>query len=508
MAISYKIIDDQTLLQTGTSADETFRGSPFYAGAYRQNDVIKAGGGSDNLSGGTGNNIFYGQGGDDRIHFGQTGLFYKVGEYDRAFGGTGDDTFSLNWATVVGSRNHYVNGGAGHDDLYLPLVDVGLKVSGGVVTSRFDKATLVTLSNVEELRTSSLDDIIQTNDDLFIIHSGQGNDKVSVPSANAGASRHVVFFYGGAGDDILTGGDGDDYLHDGDDLNNKQATRLPFYDDTDVLAGGAGRDFLTSYSGPDTLKGGGGNDVLTSHLGVDILKGGKGDDLVLFVLQPSPLAPEGQARGQAALAGLKIDGGEDKDEVSFFGTRLSTTGADAGTTDGVKVDLARGFGVELGTGTEGRFEIKRVENLTGTERDDVLLGSSVNNNLHGAPGKDLLKGRDGKDTLEGGAGKDTLIGGAQADRLVGGTGDDKLTGGKGKDTFVFTNTSGHDTITDFESFRETIEVAGAKGQKLSMDDLRILQSDDGTLVSISFKSSITLPGVSTTDIDAGDFLFT
>ncbi|MEX0282836.1 MAG: spondin domain-containing protein, partial [Arenibacterium sp.] len=75
-----------------------------------------------------------------------------------------------------------------------------------------------------------------------------------------------------------------------------------------------------------------------------------------------------------------------------------------------------------------------VENINGSNDDDVLLGNAAANVLNGADGDDTLSGRRGADTLNGGNGNDTLNGGRGADTLEGGTGNDILNGGRGNDT--------------------------------------------------------------------------
>jgi hypothetical protein len=79
----------------------------------------------------------------------------------------------------------------------------------------------------------------------------------------------------------------------------------------------------------------------------------------------------------------------------------------------------------------------------------------------------------------GSAQADTLIGNAAANRLTGGNGADTLTGGNGADVFFFASTAqGGDTITDFVSGTDRIEVYSANFAGLAV----------GTLVSSRFVS--------------------
>ncbi|MBV6474622.1 MAG: hypothetical protein MOGDAGHF_00099 [Rhodocyclaceae bacterium] len=102
--------------------------------------------------------------------------------------------------------------------------------------------------------------------------------------------------------------------------------------------------------------------------------------------------------------------------------------------------------------------------ITGTERDEILIGGSTNDTLQGGAGNDALLGHAGADQLDGGEGFDRLEGGADSDSLSGGTGNDVLLGGAGNDALtgglgadIFrweladAGASTVDTITDFDT---------------------------------------------------------
>lgn len=65
-----------------------------------------------------------------------------------------------------------------------------------------------------------------------------------------------------------------------------------------------------------------------------------------------------------------------------------------------------------------------IENVVGTQFDDVIIGDGNANTLDGLTGNDLLKGGKGDDTLAGSGGDDVLNGGEGADVLDGGEGRD------------------------------------------------------------------------------------
>lgn len=101
------------------------------------------------------------------------------------------------------------------------------------------------------------------------------------------------------------------------------------------------------------------------------------------------------------------------------------------------------------------------DKLVGGKGNDKLYGDLGNDKLNGGAGKDKLFGGEGNDKLNGGAGKDELFGGGGddvlkggkgKDRLDGGAGADTLVGGKGKDTFVFSYVSGDNSTDRIKDF--------------------------------------------------------
>ncbi|MNZ53610.1 Hemolysin, plasmid [compost metagenome] len=73
-----------------------------------------------------------------------------------------------------------------------------------------------------------------------------------------------------------------------------------------------------------------------------------------------------------------------------------------------------------------------------------ISGTNKNDSLIGGTGADLIDGGNGSDMLDGGSGSDTLLGGNGEDTLYGGLGDDILSGGNGQDLVY--GGSGNDVI--------------------------------------------------------------
>ena len=102
---------------------------------------------------------------------------------------------------------------------------------------------------------------------------------------------------------------------------------------------------------------------------------------------------------------------------------------------------------------------------------------------------------------------DDYVGTSGDDTIEGGTTDDTLTGGEGADTFVFNQDSGRDTITDFTTGTDKIDLS-AFTDITSFDDLFSWQSSDGAVIYLGFDGGgrITLEGVSLSDLSADDFI--
>lgn len=145
----------------------------------------------------------------------------------------------------------------------------------------------------------------------------------------------------------------------------------------DVLRGGDQNDRLLGEAGADQLHGDAGDDVLEGGLGADFLIGGAGSDTASYV-------SSGQAV-QVLLATSQAFGGDAQGDV-----------------------------------------LSNIENLQGSNHNDLLAGDSKANRLMGEAGNDMLIGDAGDDQLIGGAGDDFLRPGEGADRVEGGAGLDHV----------------------------------------------------------------------------------
>ena len=129
--------------------------------------------------------------------------------------------------------------------------------------------------------------------------------------------------------------------------------------------------------------------------------------------------------------------------------------------------------------------------------DPDFGGPAENQTLTGTSGTDVLYGFAGNDVLNGGAGNDVLDGGQ---------GDDTLTGGGGADTFVFHAGDGNDTITDFTSGTDVIDLRGLGIADFSTLESMMTQSFNNTVITFDAADKIVLSNVDMGTLRTGDFL--
>jgi Ca2+-binding RTX toxin-like protein len=113
----------------------------------------------------------------------------------------------------------------------------------------------------------------------------------------------------------------------------------------------------------------------------------------------------------------------------------------------INVDLALGSNQVINDGFGTSDTLTSIENVAGSDWDDIIRGDGNSNFLLGRQGNDLLEGRGGDDQLIDVNNAGGLLGGD--DTLIGGTGNDFMRGGDGADTFVFAAGDGADIIDDF-----------------------------------------------------------
>ena len=338
--------------------------------------------GADTLLGFDGNDTLLGGAGDDSLS-----------------GGNGDDEL---WGNA---GNDTIDGGAGANDLVRYREDpngVVVNLTTGTATDGYGNTD--TLLNIEDVHSSDRADVLRGSAGANRLFGFAGNDTIF---GEGGAD--VLLGDGGA--DSILGGDGDDEIWGSagaDTLDGGAGTDVARYRDAistvtvnletgtaqdgfgstdsliaienvhgsdfgDNLTGDGGANQLFGFAGQDMISGGLGNDTILGGDGADSLTGGGGNDEIW-----------GEAGDDS------IDGGDGTDLVRF-----------RGATSALTVDLV------LGTSSgEGADILRNIENIDGSDYNDLIIGDSGVNVFSGFGGNDTLIGNAGNDVLSGRQGSD------------------------------------------------------------------------------------------------------
>ncbi|MBD3753416.1 MAG: calcium-binding protein, partial [Micrococcales bacterium] len=320
---------------------------------------------ADSLMGTAAANVINCLGGDDNLA--------GFGGDDTLNGGDGDDMLN------GGEGSDALNGGDGVDTANYTTSATGVEVYMDLGVS-WDGTSTDFLNSIENVSGSSHSDYLVGNAGANELSGESGDD----------------FLYGMAGDDLLIGGTGVDRLVGGDGtdtisyahfgagveiyLDNGiswDGTSMDFLETIENVTGSIFSDYMVGTTGANVLNGSAGNDFLYGMGGDDLLIGGMGVD--------------------------RLFGGDGIDTITY---------ANSGT--GLEVYLNNGIAWD---GTSMDF-IDAIENVTGSNQNDYIVGTTLTNVLIGGSGNDFLNGMAGDDSLFGGAGVDRLIGGDGTDTIT------------------------------------------------------------------------------------------
>ncbi|MGO4124584.1 calcium-binding protein [Inquilinus sp. YAF38] len=223
----------------------------------------------------------------------------------------------------------------------------------------------------------------------------------------------------------------------------------------DLIDADGGSDQIYGLGGPDILIGGNSGDRLDGGAGIDRSSYASSDGGVSVSLR-SGTAHGGDAEGDILvsieqLEGSEfvdtlggddganwLDGRESNDSLAGWGgddELIGGAGADSlnggDGTDTADYSGSTGVMVDLFAGTTSGGDaagdnLISIENISGGESNDYLVGTAGANVLQGRAGDDVLTGARGADTLTGGAGADRFVYigtvhspvGAEADRIT------------------------------------------------------------------------------------------
>jgi len=362
---------------------------------------------------------------------------------DTLMGYSGGDHFQLSGAAAL------IDGGTGVDFLQLisgtyfvpdsngdGLAEIGPDMTEGwfvnlatnLIVDGFGESG--TILGIEDVTGTELNDTIFGNADDNVLTGGAGDDRL----------------HGNDGNDTLVGGDGSDFFRGGGGVDSFDGgsedplsttfgpssfgDRISFfeagatqgvvadlrtgiisndgYGNVETMTGIESLGADTAFA--DTLHGNDGRNLLLASAG-DTLMGYGDDDLF-------------QLSGAAAL----IDGGTGRDALQLVSGTYYVPDSDGDGLAEIGPAMTEGWFVNMlandivdGFGNVGT--ILGIEEVTGTELNDFIIGDNADNVLSGGAGDDNLRGNDGNDTLVGGDGSDFFRGGAGVDSFDGGSED-------------------------------------------------------------------------------------
>lgn len=140
--------------------------------------------------------------------------------------------------------------------------------------------------------------------------------------------------------------------------------------------------------------------------------------------------------------GVRFGAGITQGMVTLDAGVILVNGTDAIHMAGFDAQNAAGytqlsfFRFEDGSSLSYQQLVQRGFDIHGTDGDDTLTGTNLDNRIYGGAGDDTLIASGRSNVLYGGTGSDTLIAGAGTDILVAGTGDTTLIAGTGQSTLV------------------------------------------------------------------------
>lgn len=411
-------------------------------------DVLMGYDGNDSLSGGVGQaNTLIGGRGDDRY------ISRAAGDTIVELAGEGHDTIDTNQLIYVLKDNFEDLIFAGNGGAF----GTG-NASGNLIQGNVGADVLWGLAGADVLRGMNGDDVIR---------GGAGNDQLD-GGAGANDTVEYVTAAGGVSVNLQAGVASNDGDGGADTVVGFEHAVGSAFNDT--LVGSAFINRLSGGLGADTLVGFGGNDVLDGGTGAaNTLIGGLGDDLYRVSAVGDTVVENAGEGHDTVEATVNVILRAEIEDLRFMGTGAFTGTGNASNNhiwggDGADIlsgmagddileggdgpDIFRGGAGNdrfVGGGTGGdtadyslagsavRVELLKtqvlndgdsgvdtlisIENATGSNYDDVLVGTQGDNVLSGGLGRDSLIGYAGNDTLIGGAGV--------ANVLQGGIGDDR-----------------------------------------------------------------------------------
>ena len=398
-------------------------------------DIINGGGGSDTIDGGGGADIINGGGGSDTIsyenstqaviinlatnsHSGGDAEGDSLVSIENIIGSAFDDTLtgdSNNNIIDGGKGADIIDGGGGNDTVSYKNSTEAVNINLATNTHSGGEAQGDSLSNIENIIGSAFDDTLTGDDNDNVINAGGGSDTI-----DGGGGRDTVSYESSAqavninlATNTYSGGDAQ-----GDSLSNIENIIGSDYNDT--LTGDDNDNIIDALGGNDTIYGGGGGDTID---------GGGGSDTVSYenstegvnVNLTTDTHSRGDAQGDSLVSIENIIGsdysdsltGDDNDNVINGGGGSDTIDGGEGVDTISYENSSQAVNINLATNTHSGGDAQddslvSIENIIGSNHNDILTGDNNDNIIDGGGGSDTIDGGKGADTIDGGEGVDTI----------------------------------------------------------------------------------------------------
>ena len=437
-------------------------------------NTYEGGNGSDTLRGQNRKDTLKGQDGEDRL-LGGSNNDTLIGGDDMDFldGGENSDTYIWNKGD---DRDTYQDSGTGDNDKIISNDDdfEGLK-------SDFDNTT----ANIEEIK--------KDDGGALDIHGTNGADVWDF----TGVKLTNALVKGNGGNDDITASTVTDNTYEGGN-------------GSDTLRGQNRKDTLKGQDGEDTLLGGSNNDTLIGGDDMDFLDGGENSDTYIWNKGDDRDTYQDSGTGDNDII---ISNDDDFEGLKSDFDNTTANIEEIKKDDGGALDIHGTNGADVWDFTGVKLTNALVKGNGGN--DDITASTVTDNTYEGGNGNDTLTGQNRNDTLKGQDGNDTLDGGSGNDTLEGGDDNDTLTGGANSDVFVFSGSFDNDTVTDFGTGNDVLDVSALGISFASLDsntDGKIDDADDdaslsGSDLTVDFGggNTVTVTGVS--ELDSSDFTF-
>ena len=445
---------------TGDAAGDTFTsierfqlqggGDYTFVGDASAQFVI-AGSGDDTISGGAGNDNLRGNGGNDTL-IGGAGA-------DRMNGGEGDDRFEIDLTGADGDGDQ-IDGFRGTDTLALFFGSSG--------SYDFNALQPFSFTNIEQFEFNSsvgVNVTLDTTDRIGQISGATGNfDFVSannvgaydfddaLSAVQAGVELIIIDESASSGQVTVVDNNGDGTF-DVERQNTPSAAYDAISETFDIATG-------TVVSRTIDYSASRGDLIATSEFGADGL-----------LDRRTVTDVENQRAFQETVTTYDAAGRRAE----------ATTTFDNGNT-------------QVETFANGRLSQRILTDANGDEAFDTITTSY-----------DTDTGRFTIKTTLDDAGNAVIVGGSQDNALTSLAGDDVLAGGNGDDTFVFGLNSGADTVRDFNTDGELLDLT-AYGVSDLGDLASATQSGNSVVLDIDGTNSVTLLNIQLSSLDSSDFV--